>query len=65
VVADADDRRSSRTTRLYAPRMRGRTRERIDGIAAGSSARRAVRSSVSVEAGRGPCPASEPRSPRY
>ena len=46
-------RRSSRTTRLYAPRTRGRTRRSASTVsAAGSSARSAVSSSVSVEAGR-------------
>ena len=46
-------RRSSRITRLYAPRTRGRTRWSASTVsAAGSSARSAVSSSVSVEAGR-------------
>ena len=46
-------RRSSRITRLYAPRTRGRTRRSASTVsAAGSSASSAVSSSVSVEAGR-------------
>ena len=50
-------RRSSRTTRLYAPRTRGRTRTRASTVSrAGSSASRAVRSSVSVLAGSRPRP---------
>ena len=46
-------RRSSRITRLYAPRTRGRTCRSASTVsAAGSSASSAVSSSVSVEAGR-------------
>ena len=51
---------SSRITRLNAPRTRGRTRRRASTVsAAGSSARSAVSSSVSVLAARRPRPPVE------
>ena len=57
---------SSSTTSVYAPRTVGRTRTRASTVsAAGSSARRAVSSSVSVEAGsRARPPRSRVRSSR-